>query len=97
MDKTAADVESQVTVAYAADSALEAILDLSKKSAELVQGINRSAQQQLAGATEARSAMDNVSEVARQAAQGVEATRQTTQGLVGLADQLKKSVEQFRT
>jgi methyl-accepting chemotaxis protein len=97
MDKTAADVESQVNVAYAADSALESILELSRKSADLVQVINRNAQQQASGANDARSAMDSVSEVARQAAVGVEATRATTQGLVGLADELRRSVEQFRT
>jgi twitching motility protein PilJ len=97
MDKTATDVEAQVGVAYAADAALEAIADLSRKSADLVQTINRSAQQQASGANDARNAMDAVSEVARQAAQGVEQTRSTTQGLVGLADELRTSVEQFRT
>ncbi len=97
MDKTATDVEAQVGVAYAADAALQAIGDLLHKSAELVQTINKSAQQQASGANEARNAMDAVSEVARQAAQGVALTRATTQGLVGLADELRTSVDQFRT
>lgn len=95
MDETAAGVERQVKAAYSAGATLEAIADLSQRAADLITNINTIAQQQASGAAEVVKTVDAASGISQRAASNIEETRQTTQSLVRLADELTGAVQQF--
>jgi methyl-accepting chemotaxis protein len=95
MDETAAGVERQVKAAYSAGATLEAIAELSQRAADLITNINKVAQQQAEGASDVVSTVDAASGISARAASNIEETRQTTQSLVRLADDLTGAVRQF--
>ncbi|RLE27921.1 MAG: hypothetical protein DRJ61_00800 [Acidobacteria bacterium] len=96
MDQVTQDVESQVGIVNDAGSALDQIAEVSTKAADLVQEITLAAKQQVRGAEEVVKAMGVVSDVSKQAVTGVEQTRQTTDSLVGLSEDLTNAVAEFK-
>lgn len=96
MDQVTQDVEGEVGVVNDAGQALDQIADVSTKAADLVQEITLAAKQQVRGADEVVKAMGVVSDVSKQAVTGVEQTRQTTDSLVGLSEDLMNAVAEFK-
>ncbi len=89
-------VEQESRIVSAAGDALARIREVSLQSAELVTEINLSGKQQVRGANGVAAAMEVVAQVADQARVGANQTKQSTQGLTQLADELNRSVAQFK-
>jgi len=97
MDQVTQEVEREVGIVNDAGQALNRIAEVSAKAADLVQEITLAAKQQVRGADEVVKAMGIVSDVSKQAVAGVEQTRQTTEALVSLSEDLTSAVSQFKT
>jgi methyl-accepting chemotaxis protein len=97
MDQVTQEVEREVGIVNDAGQALDQIAEVSTKAADLVQEITLAAKQQVRGADEVVKAMGVVSDVSKQAVTGVEQTRQTTDSLVNLSEDLTNAVAEFKT
>ncbi len=89
-------VEQESRIVSAAGEALGRIREVSLQSAELINEINLSGKQQVRGAAGVAQAMEIVAQVADQARNGAQQTKQSTQGLTELAEELNRSVAQFK-
>jgi methyl-accepting chemotaxis protein len=82
--------------AEAARRALDAISNVVRQSAELVQEISLASKQQVRGTEGVAHAMQIISSITRQTSQGTRGTVATVSQLVKLSDQLNEALAQFR-
>src|SRR3989441_5458193 len=88
--------ESGATLADQAGRALDAISNVVRQSAELVQEISLASKQQVRGTEGVAHAMQIISSITRQTSQGTRGTVATVSQLVKLSDQLNEALSQFR-
>src|SRR6202035_162473 len=79
-----------------AGRALDAISNVVRQSAELVQEISLASKQQVRGTEGVAHAMQIISSITRQTSQGTRGTVATVSQLVKLSDQLNEALAQFR-
>jgi methyl-accepting chemotaxis protein len=88
--------EGGATLADQAGRALDAISNVVRQSAELVQEISLASKQQVRGTEGVAHAMQIISSITRQTSQGTRGTVATVSQLVKLSDQLNEALAQFR-
>jgi methyl-accepting chemotaxis protein len=96
MEEGTKEVESGATLADQAGRALDAISNVVRQSAELVQEISLASKQQVRGTEGVAHAMQIISNITRQTSQGTRGTVATVSQLVKLSDQLNDGLAQFR-
>ncbi len=96
MEEGTKEVESGATLADQAGRALDAISNVVRQSAELVQEISLASKQQVRGTEGVAHAMQIISNITRQTSQGTRGTVATVSQLVKLSDQLNEGLAQFR-
>ena len=96
MEEGTKEVEGGATLADQAGRALDAISNVVRQSAELVQEISLASKQQVRGTEGVAHAMQIISSITRQTSQGTRATVATVSQLVKLSDQLNDGLAQFR-
>src|SRR5271168_4499587 len=96
MEEGTKEVESGATLADQAGRALDAISNVVRQSAELVQEISLASKQQVRGTEGVAHAMQIISSITRQTSQGTRGTVATVSQLVKLSDQLNEALAQFR-
>jgi methyl-accepting chemotaxis protein len=96
MEEGTKEVESGATLADQAGRALDAISNVVRQSAELVQEISLASKQQVRGTEGVAQAMQIISNITRQTSQGTRGTVATVSQLVKLSDQLNDGLAQFR-
>jgi methyl-accepting chemotaxis protein len=96
MEEGTKEVESGATLADQAGRALDAISNVVRQSAELVQEISLASKQQVRGTEGVAHAMQIISSITRQTSQGTRGTVATVSQLVKLSDQLNDGLAQFR-
>ena len=96
MEEGTKEVESGATLADQAGRALDAISNVVRQSAELVQEISLASKQQVRGTEGVAHAMQIISSITRQTSQGTRGTVATVSQLVKLSDQLNEGLAQFR-
>jgi twitching motility protein PilJ len=96
MEEGTKEVEGGATLADQAGRALDAISNVVRQSAELVQEISLASKQQVRGTEGVAHAMQIISSITRQTSQGTRATVATVSQLVKLSDQLNEALAQFR-
>src|SRR5450432_1602277 len=96
MEEGTKEVESGATLADQAGRALDAISNVVRQSAELVQEISLASKQQVRGTEGVAHAMQIISSITRQTSQGTRGTVATVSQLVKLSDQLNDGLAQFK-
>jgi len=96
MEEGTKEVEGGATLADQAGRALDAISNVVRQSAELVQEISLASKQQVRGTEGVAHAMQIISSITRQTSQGTRGTVATVSQLVKLSDQLNEALAQFR-
>ena len=96
MEEGTKEVEGGATLADQAGRALDAISNVVRQSAELVQEISLASKQQVRGTEGVAHAMQIISNITRQTSQGTRGTVATVSQLVKLSDQLNDGLAQFR-
>jgi twitching motility protein PilJ len=96
MEEGTKEVEGGAGLADQAGRALDAISNVVRQSAELVQEISLASKQQVRGTEGVAHAMQIISSITRQTSQGTRATVATVSQLVKLSDQLNEGLAQFR-
>jgi methyl-accepting chemotaxis protein len=96
MEEGTKEVESGAALADQAGRALDAISNVVRQSAELVQEISLASKQQVRGTEGVAHAMQIISSITRQTSQGTRGTVATVSQLVKLSDQLNEALAQFR-
>src|SRR5580700_6885860 len=96
MEEGTKEVEGGATLADQAGRALDAISNVVRQSAELVQEISLASKQQVRGTEGVAHAMQIISSIKRQTSQGTRGTVATVSQLVKLSDQLNEALAQFR-
>jgi len=96
MEEGTKEVEGGASLADQAGRALDAISNVVRQSAELVQEISLASKQQVRGTEGVAHAMQIISNITRQTSQGTRGTVATVSQLVKLSDQLNEALAQFR-
>src|SRR6266568_2644116 len=96
MEEGTKEVEGGATLADQAGRALDAISNVVRQSAELVQEISLASKQQVRGTEGVAHAMQIISNITRQTSQGTRGTVATVSQLVKLSDHLNEALAQFR-
>ncbi|MCX6951206.1 MAG: HAMP domain-containing methyl-accepting chemotaxis protein [Verrucomicrobia bacterium] len=96
MEQQTSQVESGSKTVAGAGTSLEHIQVASAQSAELINEISLAAKQQVRGANGVVTAMQTVSEIAKQAQNGAVQTKRSTGALVKLANELLGSAAKFK-
>src|SRR5258708_38880978 len=96
MEEGTKEVESGATLTDQAGRALDAISNVVRQSAELVQEISLASKQQVRGTEGVAHAMQIISSITRQTSQGTRGTVATVSQLVKLSEQLNEALAQFR-
>src|ERR1700684_2522076 len=96
MEEGTKEVESGATLADQAGRALDAISNVVRQSAELVQEISLASKQQVRGTEGVAHAMQIISSITRQTSNGTRGPVATVSQLVKLSDQLNEALAQFR-
>ncbi|HYT19338.1 MAG TPA: methyl-accepting chemotaxis protein [Candidatus Polarisedimenticolia bacterium] len=96
MEEGTKEVEGGAQLADQAGRALDAISNVVRQSAELVQEISLASKQQVRGTEGVAHAMQIISSITRQTSQGTRGTVATVSQLVKLSDQLNEALAQFR-
>src|ERR1700687_3971141 len=96
MEEGTKEVEGGAGLADQAGRALDAISNVVRQSAELVQEISLASKQQVRGTEGVAHAMQIISNITRQTSQGTRGTVATVSQLVKLSDQLNEALAQFR-
>lgn len=96
MEEGTKEVEVGAGLADQAGKALEAISNVVRQSAELVQEISLASKQQVRGTEGVANAMQIISGITRQTSQGARQTVATVGNMVKLSDQLNEALAQFR-
>src|SRR6266550_822709 len=96
MEEGTKEVEGGAQLADQAGRALDAISNVERQSAELVQEISLASKQQVRGTEGVAHAMQIISSITRQTSQGTRGTVATVSQLVKLSDQLNEGLAQFR-
>src|SRR5438132_251136 len=96
MEEGTKEVEGGASLADQAGRALDAISNVVRQSAELVQEISLASKQQVRGTEGVAHAMQIISSITRQTSQGTRGTVATVSQLVKLSDQLNEGLAQFR-
>ena len=96
MEEGTREVEIGAKLADQAGKALEAISTVVRQSAELVQEISLASKQQVRGTEGVANAMQIISNITRQTAQGALQTARTVEQLVHMSVQLNEALSQFR-
>src|SRR5437763_128403 len=96
MEEGTKEVEGGAQLADQAGRALDAISNVVRQSAELVQEISLASKQQVRGTEGVAHAMQIISSITRQTSQGTRGTVATVSQLVKLSDQLNEGLAQFR-
>jgi twitching motility protein PilJ len=96
MEEGTKEVEGGAALADQAGRALDAISNVVRQSAELVQEISLASKQQVRGTEGVAHAMQIISSITRQTSQGTRGTVATVSQLVKLSDQLNEALAQFR-
>ena len=96
MEEGTKEVEGGAGLADQAGRALDAISNVVRQSAELVQEISLASKQQVRGTEGVAHAMQIISSITRQTSQGTRGTVATVSQLVKLSDQLNEALAQFR-
>jgi len=97
MEDGTREVEVGAGLADQAGKALEAISNVVRQSAELVQEISLASKQQVRGTEGVANAMQIISGITRQTTQGARQTASTVNNMVKLSDQLNEALAQFRS
>src|SRR5271168_887517 len=97
MEEGTKEVESGATLADQAGRALDAISNVVRQSAELVQEISLASKQQVRGTEGVAHAMQIISSITRQTTQGARQTASTVGNMVKLSEQLNEALAQFRS
>lgn len=90
------EVEEGYRIANQAGQRLKDITILADQSTELVQGISRTLQEQVAGVDKVQAAVQTIAETANLTEQQVAQGRQAAEQLRGLAQQLAQSLSRFQ-
>src|SRR5437773_6988947 len=96
MEAGTKEVEVGARLADQAGRALEAISNVVRQSAELVQEISLASKQQVRGTEGVANAMQIISNITRQTSQGARQTARTVENMVKLSEQLNEALSQFR-
>jgi len=96
MEEGTKEVEGGASLADQAGRALDAISNVVRQSAELVQEISLASKQQVRGTEGVAHAMQIISNITRQTSQGTRGTVATVSQLVKLSDHLNEALAQFR-
>ena len=96
MEEGTKEVEIGAKLADQAGKALEAISNVVRQSAELVQEISLASKQQVRGTEGVANAMQIISNITRQTSQGARQTARTVEQLVHMSEQLNEALSQFR-
>src|SRR5579883_931444 len=96
MEEGTKEVESGATLADQAGRALDAISNVVRQSAELVQEISLASKQQVRGTEGVANAMQIISSITRQTSQGTRQTARTVEQMVKLSEQLNEALSQFK-
>ncbi len=96
MEEGTKEVEVGARLADQAGKALDAISNVVRQSAELVQEISLASKQQVRGTEGVANAMQIISNITRQTSQGARQTARTVEQLVKLSEQLNEALSQFR-
>lgn len=96
MEQQTSQVEEGSRIVTAAGGSLDRIREASVQSAELINEISLAAKQQVRGANGVVSAMQTVSEIAKQAQGGSVQTRRATESLATLANELLGRAVKFK-
>src|SRR6202051_275207 len=96
MEEGTKEVHRGAPLADQAGRALDAISNVVRQSAELVQEISLASKQQVRGTEGVAHAMQIISNITRQTSQGTRGTGATVSQLVKLSDQLNDGLAQFR-
>jgi methyl-accepting chemotaxis protein len=96
MEEGTKEVEGGAALADQAGRALDAISNVVRQSAELVQEISLASKQQVRGTEGVAHAMQIISSITRQTSQGTRGTVTTVSQLVKLSDLLNEALAQFR-
>ena len=97
MEEGTKEVEVGAGLADQAGKALEAISNVVRQSAELVQEISLASKQQVRGTEGVANAMQIISGITRQTSQGARQTVATVGDMVKLSEQLNEALAQFRS
>ncbi len=97
MEEGTKEVEVGAGLADQAGKALEAISNVVRQSAELVQEISLASKQQVRGTEGVANAMQIISGITRQTSQGARQTVSTVGDMVKLSEQLNEALAQFRS
>jgi len=97
MEEGTKEVEIGAKLADQAGKALEAISNVVRQSAELVQEISLASKQQVRGTEGVANAMQIISGITRQTTQGARQTASTVGNMVKLSEQLNEALAQFRS
>jgi methyl-accepting chemotaxis protein len=96
MEEGTREVEVGARLADQAGKALAAISMVVRQSAELVQEISLASQQQALGTEGVANAMQIISNITRQTAQGARQTARSTEKMVQMSEQLNQALSQFK-
>src|SRR5438094_5193666 len=96
MEEGTKEVEGGAQLADQAGRALDAISNVVRQSAELVQEISLASKQQVRGTEGVANAMQIISNITRQTSQGTRGTVATVENMVKLSEQLNEALSQFR-
>src|SRR5690242_3520177 len=97
MEEGTKEVEGGASLADQAGRALDAISNVVRQSAELVQEISLASKQQVRGTEGVAHAMQIISNITRQTSQGTRQTASTVGNMVKLSEQLNEALAQFRS
>jgi len=97
MEEGTKEVEAGTSLADQAGKALEAISNVVRQSAELVQEISLASKQQVRGTEGVANAMQIISGITRQTTQSARQAAGTVGNLVKLSEQLVDALSQFRS
>ena len=96
MEEQTSEVENESRVVAGAGESLTNIRQATEQAAELINEISLSAKQQVRGAAGVVQAMEVVADIAKQAQSGADQTKNSTEELATLANELTSTLGQFK-